>query len=72
MKEHGLPGARGEDVPQHVIQDLELEQESTQEANHALDLHRTLEIVLVSICKITRIVMSSKMYHKRPTFDFSS
>ena len=58
LREPGPLGVNGEHAPRHVTQDLELEQESTQVANHALDLHQTLEIVSVRICKITRIIMS--------------
>ena len=55
MKEHGLPGACGEHVPQHVIQGREPEQDPTRVANHALGSHQKQEIVSVSFVK--------KIYH---------
>ena len=51
MKEHGLTGACGEHVPQHVIQGREPEQDPTRVANHALGSHQKLEIVSVSFVK---------------------
>ena len=54
LRDPGPLGVNGESAPQHVTQDPELEQESTLGANHVLDLHQTLEIVSVSISKISR------------------